>query len=353
MKIIHCADLHLGSALSSIPSQLCASRMAEIRSAFKNMIEYAKDNDIHHIILAGDIFDKDLPIKKDKDYFYEIIENHPDITFLYLKGNHDSNTFNDKQCDNLWLFNENWTTYSFDKIKIWGIELNKNNHDVLYDNLKLNKDDINIVVMHGDINGHDDNSIDLKKLKDKNIDYLALGHLHTYAQYPIDNRGLAVYAGCLEGRGFDELGPKGFVVLDINGNKITHQFHATSIREILNPNIDLTNATGLLNAQDMIKEATSKINKDAILKITLTGEVNFDYSNIENDIEQMLRKDFFYLKVEQKLSQKIDFTKYENDLSFRGEFVNTVLKNIDYSQEDKEEIIRIGLKILNGERIKQ
>ena len=57
--------------------------------------------------------------------------------------------------------------------------------------------------------------INLKQLKNKNIDYLALGHIHTYKQSKLDNRGTYCYSGCLEGRGFDECGEKGFVLLNI------------------------------------------------------------------------------------------------------------------------------------------
>ena len=50
----------------------------------------------------------------------------------------------------------------------------------------------------------------------KNIDYLALGHIHKYKQAELDQRGVYCYSGCLEGRGFDECGEKGFVLLDID-----------------------------------------------------------------------------------------------------------------------------------------
>ena len=54
------------------------------------------------------------------------------------------------------------------------------------------------------------------RLKEKNIDYLALGHIHEYSQGQIDLRGKYAYSGCLEGRGFDELGEKGFILIDVS-----------------------------------------------------------------------------------------------------------------------------------------
>jgi exonuclease SbcD len=46
--------------------------------------------------------------------------------------------------------------------------------------------------------------ISLKELKNKAIDYLALGHIHSYKMEQLDSRGVYCYPGCLEGRGFDE-----------------------------------------------------------------------------------------------------------------------------------------------------
>ena len=53
--------------------------------------------------------------------------------------------------------------------------------------------------------------IEVYELKNKNIDYLALGHVHKYKMEKLDNRGIYCYSGCLEGRGFDECGDKGCV----------------------------------------------------------------------------------------------------------------------------------------------
>ena len=58
--------------------------------------------------------------------------------------------------------------------------------------------------------------INLGELRNKSIDYLALGHVHSYEEGQLLPRGVYCYPGCLEGRGFDETGEHGFVLLDIN-----------------------------------------------------------------------------------------------------------------------------------------
>lgn len=83
---------------------------------------------------------------------------------------------------------------------------------------------VNIVVLHGQVAEYkpknDAPEISLPKLTNKNIDYIALGHIHDFKIEKLDSRCSWCYSGCLEGRGFDECGKKGFVLLDIKNNKV-------------------------------------------------------------------------------------------------------------------------------------
>ena len=103
MKIIHTADIHLGSRMDSkFNKEIANERKAELRNTFKRLVEYAKDNGVSLIMLCGDMFDSDRPFKKDKDFFYSVVTANPDIDFLYLKGNHDiSDAIPEELPDNL------------------------------------------------------------------------------------------------------------------------------------------------------------------------------------------------------------------------------------------------------------
>ena len=352
MKIIHCADLHLGSRLTSLPvGNIRDTRKNELLTSFNRLIDYAKNNDIKVIVFSGDVFDSDRPAKKDKTFFYNAIKANPDITFLYLRGNHDIEESLEEHFDNLLLFNDSWTSYEIDGITFTGIELSNNNNTSLYSSLSLDKNALNIVLMHGDINTKGKEYIDIKKLANKNIDYLALGHIHMYGEYKIDSRGLAVYPGCLDGRGFDELGEKGFVVLDIDDNNIKHTFIPFSSRIIVEKDIDISSANSLYEAKNIVQSELNEINNSSLVKVVLTGKVSFDISGIENDISSFLGDKFFYLKVESELKPIVKVEDYKNDLSLKGEFVRTLSSNTEYSEEEREEILSLGIKLLSGEDI--
>lgn len=54
MKIIHCADLHLDSNMTSnLSREQAKQRKAELLATFERMIAYAKDNSVKAVIIAG------------------------------------------------------------------------------------------------------------------------------------------------------------------------------------------------------------------------------------------------------------------------------------------------------------
>ena len=88
MKIIHTSDLHLNSKMeSSLTSEQAKQRKAELLRTFARMIDYANENSVEAIIIAGDMFDTETINKSTKEYVLDIIKKNSNITFLYLCGN--------------------------------------------------------------------------------------------------------------------------------------------------------------------------------------------------------------------------------------------------------------------------
>lgn len=352
MKIIHCADVHLGSKMDSkLPSEKAEERRRELRSAFSNMVEYAKNEEVEVILLAGDIFDSDRPLKKDKEFFYSVVANNPGITFLYLRGNHDGLTSYEVPLENLKTFTDKWTLYNFGRVNIAGLEITKENCTPLYSTLRLERDAVNIVMLHGQIGetgGVD--KINLTKLKEKNIDYLALGHIHSYVSEKLDGRGIYAYSGCLEGRGFDEAGEKGFVLLDV-GEKIKARFVPFSARKVCIEEVDISSATDGYTAYTLVKEALN-CKKSDILRVVLRGEVGFDNSDLSAELQKRLqRENYYYAEVKDRTERKIDISEYADGVSLKGEFIRLVCSDAELPEEKKREIIALGLRALNGREI--
>lgn len=352
MRIIHCADVHLGSKMDSkLPSEKAEERRRELRSTFSGMVEYALNEGVEVILLAGDIFDSDRPLKKDKEFFYSVVENNPQIIFLYLRGNHDGLTSYEIPLENLKTFTDKWTAYSFGRVNIAGLEITKENCTSLYSTLRLDEKATNIVVLHGQIgetSGAD--KINVAKLRDKNIDYLALGHVHSHTFAKLDGRGAYAYSGCLEGRGFDEAGEKGFVLLDV-GEKVEVKFVPFSTRTVRIEEVDISTATDGYTAYALVKKALN-CKKTDILRVVLKGEVGFDNSDLALEIEKRLqRENYYYAEVKDGTRRTIDIFEYADGVSLKGEFIRLVYADGSLSEEKKREIVALGLRALDGREI--
>ena len=344
MKIIHCADIHLGAPINSFPDEVSKERKREVRNTFIRMVQFAQEKGVKVIMLSGDVFDRDKPYKKDVEVFYDIVENNPEIDFLYLRGNHDQEG-ESIALSNLKTFSAAWQSYAYGDVVISGIEIGTENNVSMYSTLALNEKQKNIVMLHGQIGG----DINLTRLRDKGIDYLALGHIHQYEEGALDNRGRYAYSGCLEGRGFDETGVKGFVLLDVE-DKLSYTFIPFSLRSIEKVELDVS---GLQAGSEMVRLARAQIpfKKENIYRIELVGEVDADVDSFAEDVQKYLETDCAYVSVKDKTTKKMDYTIYEGDNSLKGEFVRTVRERTDYTEEEKAQIIAFGLKALAGREV--
>ena len=353
MLLIHTADIHLGSKMdSNLPREKAEERRSELRATFVNLVNYAKTNSVSAILLCGDIFDSDRPFKKDKEFFYSVVKGCPEIEFYYLRGNHDGQESFTEELANLKTFSREWQSHKIGDITISAVELAGDNAQSIYSTLRLSPADKNIVMLHGtagDASGRD--RINLSKLREKNIDYLALGHIHSHGGFEkIDGRGVYAYSGCLEGRGFDEAGEKGFILLDI-GEKITPKFLPFAKRKIDILKVDISAATDDYAAYKIVESALD-LPKGDVVRVELCGEIGFDNADLAREIEKRLQgAGYYYICVKDRTVRRFDLEKLSTDLSLSGEFIRTVLASAEVAEEDKAKVISAGLKALAGREV--
>ncbi len=356
MKIIHCADLHLDSKMeTNLTATKARERRYEILESFENMIQYAEKEGVRAIIIAGDLFDTSDNIQQTiKKRTMDTIDRYPDIDFLYLQGNHDNSnhiSHIENVPKNLKVFGTDWISYDYDDVCISGVEFGGFNENRIYSELRLDTKKVNILTMHGQIVCSKDEvnsgEVNLSKLKDKGIDYLALGHLHEYQAEAIDTRGIYCYSGCLEGRGYDECGVKGFVLIEVIDREVKHQFIQSSKRVIHSVQVDVTHETEreiLMKAMDSVAHIPSK----DYVKLTFVGEIAEDINIDVMYLEKKLSERYYSFKIQDKTELEIDFFKYANDISLKGEFIRTV-EALGLPKEEMNKIVLTGLQALKGQ----
>ncbi|MDO4262273.1 MAG: metallophosphoesterase [Eubacteriales bacterium] len=354
MKLIHCADLHLDSGMETgLPAEKARERRLELLDTFENMIQAGASAGAEGVLLCGDLFDGGTVSARARSRVLNAIREHPDMTFYYLRGNHDREELlagEGQRPENLRTFGPEWTTCEQNGICVTGAELSAENADVLVESLRLDPDRINIVMLHGMAGeyGGGEEGISLRKLRGKHIDYLALGHVHSFRKERLDDRGIWCYSGCLEGRGFDECGEKGYVMLEVDGGRITADFVPCAARTLHEVKADVS---GLVQEQEIlaaVRDAVKGIPQRDLVKAILTGSVG---PECEIDVEWLMKKlekDYYFLKLQDRTRVEADPEDYRCDVSLRGEFVRLALAS-ELDGADRGEVLRLGLRALAGE----
>ena len=200
MRIIHCADLHLDSKMeSNLNKEQAKIRRLELLDTFERMVDWAEANAVNAILVAGDMFDKGHIRKEAKKKVLTAIKEHPQIGFYYIRGNPDQSALIEEGVDdvpsNLFMFSaESWNSYELENVVITGVELLSSNSGTIADRLVLDRAKTNIVMLHGQESNYDSKAdaeiININSFKDKGIDYMALGHIHSYSLKTLDDRGV-------------------------------------------------------------------------------------------------------------------------------------------------------------------
>ncbi len=345
MKIIHVADVHLGATNKRLSVELAKQIKIENATRLQAVFSNAKDINAQAILISGDLFHSKSPTNQLVKFFLDLVKTYT-LPVFYVKGNHDEDfLFADKLLPkNLIIFNEQFTSYNLDDQVIVSGQSGTDVHIP-----ELEKDKYNIVLLHGDIHSKGNDYLDISKLKNKHIDYLSLGHIHSFEEGSLDKRGKYVYSGCLTANGFDELGSKGFVVLDTEENKT--QFIKIVGREFVIKEVDIT---GFKNYDDLEIKVVKQLNylQSDIVRVILTGYYTEEQEKFIPLLEKNIGLNFAYFEIVDKTKIKIDTEKLKQEvLSFKAEFLKLVSEDENLSEEDKSMICEIGINALRGDDV--
>lgn len=355
MKILHCADIHLGSRMESrLPHDKALERRAELRRTFERMLDLAEREGAAAVIIAGDIFDSDRPFKKDKETFYHAVASHPEMEFLCLRGNHDTGGSYTEELPNLRFFSEEWTTFTFPGAAVSGIELTPGNALSLYSEIPRVEEPVHIAVMHGQISDSAGAGlIQPRRFRGAGVDYLALGHVHSYSVGYFDpalpGEGKYCYSGCPEGRGFDEPGEHGCVLIDTDvrgADGISARFLPLDGRVIREYTVDLSGADDAFAARELAEAATEGCPPGDLIRLLLTGELSFDADRLADDIALALSDRCYFASVRDHTLPRTAPAGDAEELSLCGEFLRAVRDDETLTDEEKRAVSALGRRVL-------
>lgn len=353
MKFLHTSDLHIGSALTSRLSQdKIRERKGELMKTFERMIEEAVYQKAVAFIIAGDMFDTEKITRTTVERVLAAIEKYPELDFLYLTGNHEKSALIEYGValpKNLKVFGDEWTYFDYGTVCVAGrSEISEG----MFDKLDLEYGKTNIVVLHGALaDGRSGGEIiGRRELEGKRVTYLALGHYHSYSEHQIADGGIAVYSGTPEGRGFDEVGKKGFVMIDTDGRSTRHTFIPFAKRTLNIIDVDLDGARVRRDVDARVDSSLTGISRTDLVRVRLVGKRPPELFIDTDAITSRWESSFYHFEVKDETKLRIDPEEYKYDRSLKGEFIRLVSAKTDLSEEEKDKIIKTGLAALMGEK---
>ena len=403
VKLIHTADLHLDSAFRSrFTKEEAENRRQKQLMAWKELLSFAVEKKVQGILIAGDLFDSPVVSHGTMDFFLSTIAEHPEISFFYLRGNHDTeNTFRFQENlpKNLFLFSDKGKKYRLnDRLLLAGVEygtkdisfgenkgatqgagqaaeqaveqetvhgaeaLSKNETESEEESkfLKLKEEDCNILLLHGALyqgtpkgdSLQGEEGIFLKNLEKLPLSYIALGHIHKGGEGKLNNGALWAYPGCLQGRGFDEEGERGFLYLKVEEEKkeIRKEFIPIKQGEFRILEIELLEDEGTLACLKKIEVEMEKagIVKEDSLRIILKGKKGLEQERNLRYLQLQLQDSVFFLEIRDECELSWNREEAMKEKSLKGEFLRVLAAADNLSKEEQEEIIALGMGLLQG-----
>ena len=354
MKILHTSDIHLDSPLTTrLSADKVRARKKELLSSFQRSVDLAVRSGAIGFIISGDLFDSEKASRMAVEVALSIIADAPTVSFFYLFGNHERDMLIKSGIDlpkNLKVFDDGWSYYRFSDVVIAGRCTTEKG---MFDSLMLEEGKRNIVVLHGELADHSDvdGKIGRSEAAKLPIDYIALGHYHSYSEEKISQRCSAVYPGTPEGRGFDEAGDKGVVMLDIDSYGITHSFIKTCERTLHIIKVDVSALTNEYLIEREIENATRGIPTGDIVRVVLVGEKDIATEFNTDVINTRFMHKHYYFECRDESRMRISKDAFINDKTLKGEFIRGVLSDESLTDDEKQKVISMGLSALHGAEI--
>ena len=150
----------------------------------------------------------------------------------------------------------------------------------------------------------------------------------------------------------DECGEHGFVLLDIKDNKLVgNEFISVSYRNLYEEDVDISECMNSVEMAEKVREVLYK--KDyasaSLIKVVLTGQIDINAEKNLTYITENFKNDYYYFKLYDHTSIKVDYSSYQYDKSLKGEFVRLVESDDTLDDITKASIIKIGIDALSGE----
>ena len=342
-RFVHAADLHLDSAFGALAPQQAAARRRESREMPFRLANYVNTHGIDLVLLAGDLLDGHGAFRETGEQLAQAL-GQMEAQVCIAPGNHDflgggSVWETVDWPENVYVFKEN---------RLTAVEVPERNlviHGAAFSGPEQPESLLagftapadgkcHIGLLHGELDGAEARygPIRREEAAASGLCYLALGHVHKRTAPLTLGRTVCAWPGCPEGRGFDELGEKGFYQGTVtDGGQVELAFvpFARHRYEILE--VDVTGKT----PREAVEAALPPDTARDLYRILLTGETGEAGADPEG-LQEALADRFYALEVRDRTRMAEDLWRRAEEDSLRGLFLRELRQRRKQAETEAE-----------------
>jgi len=242
------------------------------------------------LLIAGDLFHRQPLLRelKEVDYLFSRLTY---TKVVLIAGNHDYLKTDSYYRKYKWasqvyfLLDDALDYVEFPEIEtsVYGLSYTKKEiTEPLYDNaFPQKKQPIEILLAHGGDEKHI--PISKSRLMELGYHYVALGHIHRMKEV---ERNKIVYAGSLEPTDKNDIGPHGYFIGQISGEKMEVHFVPFASRTYIHKEISVSETMTKREIKDLVAEAIRGDGVENCYKIILTGFCDEDMQLELEDLDE-------------------------------------------------------------------
>lgn len=351
IKILHSADWHLDAPLLfRNPEQTRFLRNA-LAQLPRKIASICKEQGCDLMLLAGDLFDNANNTGTLQEL--KLALEDAGVPVFITPGNHDFATEDSPWVKDVWPANvhifrrsviESVVLEDLD-LRVYGAGFTSMDCPGLLENFTAaHPQRYKVGIFHGDptqVNSHNC-PITRQQVQASGLDYLALGHVHKGDSFRA-GQTLCAWPGCPMGRGYDETGEKGLLIVTLDQTATT-QFIPLDVPRFYN--LEIPAGDDPAAALDQVLPALG--NTD-FYRITFTGHSH------TLDLDGLLRPDFPNLVLLDHTIPPLDVWGSAGQDTFEGRYFKLLQDMLtEADEEEKREIYlaaEISRKILDGQEV--
>lgn len=361
LKVIHASDFHLDAPFAALPAELSAARRGEQRELLERLRDLCERERCDLLLLSGDLFDSDKTYYESAQVLARVLGNVGCPVFI-APGNHDFYAARSPWNSIAWP--ENVHIFKSGEIESVPVErCGCTVHGAAFtgpfqDESPLGSwqapqdGKVHLMVLHGDVGGRGRyGNLTEADIAGSGLTYLALGHVHACSGLQRAGGTWWAYPGCPEGRGFDELGDKGVLVVNIERGNVSAQFVPLCRRRYQILTVDVTSAA---TPEAALEAALPRNAGEDICRIILTGESSVEGLDLQA-LERLAEPWFYSVTLRDQTRVNRNIWERAREDSLTGLFLRRMGERLDAAEtaEERSQIekaVRFGLAALeNGE----